>query len=104
MRIMVTLPLVLLLAAAAARPATGQTPAPAAAGEIHVMPLRDNVFMLVGPSGNTVVQVEPETKPGRIPGFYQGSYGVVVVDTQSGDQAEALRSAVRRLSQGPVRF
>ena len=52
----------------------------------------------------TVVQVEPETKTTRIPGFYQGSYGVVVVDTQSGDQAEALRSAVRRLSTGPVRF
>jgi cyclase len=104
MRIMVTLPLVLLFTAAAVPPAAGQTPAPAAAGEIRVMPLRDNVFMLVGPGGNTVVQVEPEVKPARIPGFYQGSYGVVVVDTQSGDQAEALRTAVRRLSTGPVRF
>jgi cyclase len=84
----------------------GQAPAakPAGTDEIHVMPLRANVFMLVGPSGNTVVQVEPAERTTRVPGVYQGSYGVVVVDTQSGEQAEALRTAVRQLSTGPVRF
>lgn len=75
-----------------------------AAAEIRVLPLRDNVFMLVGASGNTVVQVEPATRPARVPGFYQGTYGVLVVDTQSAGQGEALRAAVRRLSPGPVRF
>ena len=97
---------VFLLVAPFLRTAAAQTPAPAAApaSEIRVMPLRPNVFMLVGPSGNSVVQIEPATRPQRIPGFYQGTYGVAVVDTQTGEQAEALRSAVRRLSPGPVRF
>ena len=107
MRITVALlGLSLVATLAAERPLAGQGPAPnpAAAGEIRVLPLRANVFMLVGPSGNTVVQVEPATRPPRIPGFYQGTYGVVVVDTQSGEQADALRAAVGRLSPGPVRF
>lgn len=60
--------------------------------------------MLVGPSGNTTVQVEPPTRPPRIPGLYHGTYGVVVVDTQSAASGDALRAAVRRISQGPIRF
>ena len=92
---LVLLPFLLLTASAAQGPATA---------EIRVLPLRANVFMLVGPDGNTTVQVEPATRPPRTPGSYQGTYGVVVVDTQAGAQAEALRAAVRRLSQGPIRF
>ena len=88
------------LAAQAPAPAS----APAASDEIRVLPLRPNVFMLIGPGGNTVVQVEPQTRPPRIPGFYQGSYGVVIVDSQPAAQGEALRAAIRRLSTGPVRF
>jgi glyoxylase-like metal-dependent hydrolase (beta-lactamase superfamily II) len=72
--------------------------------EIHVLPVQGNVYMLVGPVGNTTVQVEPPTRPPRIPGVYQGSYGVVVVDTQLVASAEALRAAIRRISQGPIRF
>jgi glyoxylase-like metal-dependent hydrolase (beta-lactamase superfamily II) len=100
------LSLVVLTTVVAERPVAGQTPAPAPAttDEIRVLPLRPNVFMLVGPGGNTVVQVEPASRPPRIPGFYQGSYGVVVVDTQPAAQGEALRAAIRRLSQGPIRF
>ena len=100
---MVTLLSVVLLMTATAA-AQAPAPKPAATGDIQVMPLRDNVFMLVGPSGNTLVQVEPDERSTRIPGFYRGSYGVVVVDTQSGEQADALRAAVRQLSTGPVRF
>jgi len=99
------LALTLIATGAAERTVAGQAAAQApATPEIRVLPLRDNVFMLVGASGNTVVQVEPATRPARVPGFYQGTYGVVVVDTQSTSQGEALRAAVRRLSQGPVRF
>ena len=106
MKMTIVLTPVMLLLAGAFCTVAAQAPAPAtaAANEIRVLPLRPNVFMLVGPSGNSVVQVEPATRPQRVPGFYQGTYGVVVVDTQSGEQAEALRTAVRRLSQGPVRF
>jgi glyoxylase-like metal-dependent hydrolase (beta-lactamase superfamily II) len=105
------LPFLLLTASAAQGPAPAEIPGPATTGiqgrataEIKVLPLRGNVFMLVGPDGNTTVQVEPATKPPRIPGFYQGGYGVVVVDTQSAAQGAALRAAVQRLSQGPIRF
>jgi glyoxylase-like metal-dependent hydrolase (beta-lactamase superfamily II) len=79
-------------------------PQPAPGGSLRVMPLRDNVFMLVGPNGNTVVQVEPRETTPRLPGTYRGTYGVLVVDTQGGGQAEELRTAVRRLSPGPIRF
>jgi cyclase len=101
MRITVALlPLLLLTTGTLAGQGGAQTPA----GELRVLPLRDNVFMLVGPDGNTTVQVEPATRSPRIPGSYQGGYGVVVVDTQSAAQGAALRAAVRRLSQGPIRF
>ena len=97
--------LVLLVSGSAEHSAAGQAPAQGApAAEIRVLPLRANVFMLIGPSGNSTIQVEPATRTPRVPGTYRGTYGVVVVDSQSGDQAEALRAAVRRLSQGPVRF
>jgi glyoxylase-like metal-dependent hydrolase (beta-lactamase superfamily II) len=81
--------------------ATAQTPEPP---EIAVLPVRGNVYMLVGPTGNTTLQVEPATRPPRIPGFYQGNYGVLVVDPQSEATGAAMRAAIRRISQGPVRF
>jgi cyclase len=60
--------------------------------------------MLVGPDGNAAVQVEPPTQTPRIPGFYQGSYGVLVVDSMSAGSAEKLRAAIRQISRGPIRF
>jgi glyoxylase-like metal-dependent hydrolase (beta-lactamase superfamily II) len=72
--------------------------------EIRVLRVRDNVYMLVGPDGNTTVQVEPANRPPRIPGSYSGTYGVLVVDPQSAATGEALRAAIRRISQGPIRF
>jgi glyoxylase-like metal-dependent hydrolase (beta-lactamase superfamily II) len=79
----------------------GQSPESA---EIRVLQVRENVYMLVGPGGNTTLQVEPETRPARIPGSYLGTYGVLVVDPQSAASGEAVRAAVRRISQGPIRF
>ena len=46
--------------------------------------------MLVGPAGNTVVQVGP--------------MGVLVVDTQTADVSEKLMAAIRTLSDKPIRY
>jgi cyclase len=59
-------------------------------GEIHVWPLRDNVYLLAGDQGNIVVQV--------------GDEGVFVVDAGSGGLADKTIAAVRRLSERPVQF
>ena len=91
----VLLPLLLVSAAAAQSPRND---------EIRVLPIRGNVYMLVGPSGNTTVQVEPPSRSPRVPGFYRGFHGVVVVDTQSAASGGALRAAIRRISEGPIRF
>jgi cyclase len=61
---------------------TGQSTAEA----VHAWPIRDNVFMLVGPGANTTVHI--------------GRDGVLVVDPQ----ASEVSAAIRRLSDRPVRF
>ena len=57
---------------------------------IEVLRVQGNVYMLVGPGGNTAVQV--------------GEDGVVVVDTQLDSTAEDVMAAIRSLSDGPVRY
>lgn len=94
------LPFLVMAAGSGERTSAQQPPA----AEIHVLPVQGNVYMLVGPGGNTTLQVEPPTRVPRIPGTYTGSYGVIVVDTQPAASAEALRTAIRRISTGPVRF
>jgi glyoxylase-like metal-dependent hydrolase (beta-lactamase superfamily II) len=59
-------------------------------GEIHVLPLRNNVYMLTGDGGNMVVQV--------------GDEGAFVVDTGTGKLAEKTIAEIRKLSQKPVQF
>jgi glyoxylase-like metal-dependent hydrolase (beta-lactamase superfamily II) len=59
-------------------------------GEIHILPVRANVYMLVGAEGNIVVQV--------------GDEGVFVVDTGSGSRADKTLAAIRTLSDKPVQF
>jgi glyoxylase-like metal-dependent hydrolase (beta-lactamase superfamily II) len=108
-RVVVSLPAALLAVVLtgllAGNPATAQQgPAQPAQDAIQVLRAGGNVYMLTGPDGNSAVQVEPPSRRPRIPGFYQGSYGVIVVDTMSAASAEALRAAVRRLSAGPMRF
>lgn len=73
-----------------------QTAAPAQAASsspadsIHVWPVRDGVFMLIGPGGNSTVQI--------------GRDGVLVVDPQTAGSATAVVAALRQLSDSPVRF
>ncbi len=59
-------------------------------GEIHVWPLRSNLYLLAGDEGNIVVQV--------------GDEGAFVVDTGSGRLAEKVVAAIRRLSEKPIQF
>jgi glyoxylase-like metal-dependent hydrolase (beta-lactamase superfamily II) len=59
--------------------------APPAIAHLHV---QMNVHMLVGPAGNSVVQI--------------GDDGVLVVDSQPADAAQALRAAIQQLSPKPI--
>ena len=70
------------LASALAMPVLAQ-------GELEVLHAQGNVFMVVGPSGNTSVQV--------------GHEAVVVVDTQSAAVSDALLAAIAKLSTKPIR-
>lgn len=59
-------------------------------GEIHVFPVRNNVYMLVGDGANIVVQV--------------GDQGALVVDTGTGALADKTIAAISKLSGKPVQF
>jgi len=58
--------------------------------EIHVLPVQGNVYMLVGPIGNTTIQV--------------GDDGVLVVDTQFAELSDKILAAIRTVSDGPIRY
>jgi cyclase len=57
---------------------------------VHVWPLRNNVYLLIGDEGNIVVQV--------------GDEGVLVVDSGSGRLADRTIAEIRRLSDKPIQF
>ena len=59
-------------------------------GAVHVWPLRNNVYMLVGDEANIIVQV--------------GDEGVFVVDSGSGRLADRTIAEIRRLSDRPIQF
>jgi cyclase len=56
-------------------------------GLLHV---QGNVFMLVGPGGNTTVQAGPD--------------GVLLVDTQTEEASEALSARIAALSEKPIQY
>jgi glyoxylase-like metal-dependent hydrolase (beta-lactamase superfamily II) len=59
-------------------------------GTVHVLPLRDNVDMLVGDGGNIVVQ--------------RGDQGAFVVDTGAGMLTDNVLAAIRTLTTNPIQF
>jgi glyoxylase-like metal-dependent hydrolase (beta-lactamase superfamily II) len=59
-------------------------------GQIHVWPIRNNVYMLVGDGGNIVVQT--------------GEQGAFVVDTGVGKLSDKVLAAIRSLSPKPIQF
>jgi len=61
---------------------------PAQAQAVQTLHVQKNVHMMVGPAGNTVVQV--------------GEDGPLVVDAQPADAAQALRAAIQALSPKPI--
>jgi glyoxylase-like metal-dependent hydrolase (beta-lactamase superfamily II) len=58
--------------------------------EIHILKVQGDVYMFVGPAGNSTVQV--------------GDSGVLVVDTQTADMSEKLIAAIKTLSDKPIRY
>jgi glyoxylase-like metal-dependent hydrolase (beta-lactamase superfamily II) len=59
-------------------------------GEIHILPIRNNVYMLVGDGGNIVVQT--------------GDDGPFVVNTGAGQLTAKVLAAIRSLSPKPIRM
>ena len=59
-------------------------------GEIHILPVQGDVYMLVGGGGNTTIQA--------------GKDAVLVVDTKQAAQADKLIAAIRKISDKPIRY
>jgi len=59
-------------------------------GEIHVLPVQGNIYMLIGDGGNIAVQVGPQ--------------GTLIVDTGTGRLADKVLAAIRKLSDHPIQF
>lgn len=58
--------------------------------EVHVLPVQGNVYMLVSPLGNTVLQV--------------GDDGVLLVDTQTAELAPKIAERIHEMADSPVRY
>ena len=58
--------------------------------EVHVLPVQGNVYMLVSPSGNTVLQL--------------GDDGVLLVDTQTAELAPKIAERIHEMADSPVRY
>ena len=58
--------------------------------EIHVLPVRDNIYMLVGAGGNITIQV--------------GKDGVLLVDTGYAQLSDKILAAIRKLSSEPLHY
>ena len=59
-------------------------------GEVHVLPVQGNVYMLSGDGGNTTVQI--------------GKDGVLLVDTQFVNAADSIMAVIHKLNRGPIRL
>jgi cyclase len=58
--------------------------------EVHVLPAQGNIYMLVGAGGNVTIQV--------------GKDGVLLVDTEFAPLSAKILAAIRKLSDGPIRY
>jgi len=57
--------------------------------EIQTLKVRDNIYMLVGQGGNITVQT--------------GNDGILIIDTQYAELSGRILTAIRELSDGPIR-
>jgi cyclase len=62
--------------------------APASDGDVHVLHVQQNVYMLAGPGVNSAVQI--------------GGDGIIVVDTMTAGVGDKLLAAIRSLSSKPI--
>ncbi len=69
---------------------TRSVPASENDGEVHTQHVQGNVYMLSGAGGNITVQV--------------GKEGVLVVDTGLANMSDKVVAAIRKLSDGPIRY
>ena len=58
--------------------------------DVHVWPVRDNIFMIVGAGGNITVQT--------------GKDGVLVADSGLEEMGGKVLEAIRSISKGPIRY
>ncbi len=58
--------------------------------EIHVIPVRENIYVLTGPGGNVTVQV--------------GKQGILLVDTMSGESSGRVLAAIAKISSASLRY
>lgn len=58
--------------------------------EIQILPVRENIYMLVGAGGNITVQT--------------GDEGVLIIDTQYAPLSDKIMAAIRTLSDKPLRY
>jgi cyclase len=65
-------------------------PVAAAAADLDVVRVRDNIYVLVGPTANTTVAI--------------GVDGVMVVNTQSAAIAPKILDAIKKLTDVPIRY
>ncbi len=75
-----------------APPSSAAAPAdPALANaEVHTLKVQGNVYMIVGPGGNTAVQI--------------GDSGALVVDTQYAEVSDKIVAEIRKLTSKPIRY
>jgi cyclase len=78
------------VASAQPRSANAQPRIDFAAAKIEILPVQGSVYMLVGPVGNSTVQI--------------GDDGVLIVDTQFAELGDKILAAIRTLSDGPIRY
>jgi cyclase len=76
--------------ASAQAPAPSGPPPPPANAEVHILPVRGNIYMLVGAGGNITVQV--------------GDDGVLLVDTGLAAMTDKVYAAIQTLSTKPIRY
>ena len=69
---------------------TGQVLIAGTQGELEILQLRPNFYMIVGAGANIALQVGPD--------------GAVVVDSGTEEKAGAVIAAIRKLSPEPIRF
>jgi len=75
-----------------ATPNPGAAPSnPALANsEVHTLKVQGNVYMIVGPGGNTALQI--------------GDSGALVVDTQYAEVSDKIVAEIRKLTSKPIRY